>query len=379
MGRYRASSSGQRSKGKGGGCTLRIAYRQNRIASSGFHNGHTNNLSAACVPAYHGIGKILAVESKNQLPWLCNAYLEKHLISTDVSQIKRRRADACNAPGAVRAILGETDIFSGFNGIGIIFRHQSIKVCIAQYAASRALRTCWACFANGALGADGTSLPYWPLRTGSARCTSGALRPNWACFTGWALRTSGTGWASSAGFSRRTLGANGARLSGRALGSDRASHTGRALHPGRTSHTGRTLRPNWALLTGRALGANRALYACWALGSGRTCNTGGALGPNSTGLPYRALRAYGAGDSSGALHPGRASGSRNTLGAHRASGPYRPLGSGRTCIAIAGGVIAAAIILGVIPLAAIAIVPASVVLILEAFVSTHSIPSLLDV
>ena len=293
MGRYGAGTSGYRCNGQRSGGAIGVAHRQNRIGGGGFYDGQTNNLGIFRISACYGIGKIRTVQGKDQLTRLGNAYLEQHLISADFSQVEGRRAKTGNAPGAVRAVLGEADIRPGGDGSRIIRGHQGVEIGIGKYAASRALGTNWAGFADRTLGASWTSLTHRALRAGSARCADGALRTSRASFTDRPLRASRTdrsgsarcangalrtgrtsltgrtlraSGAGSAGFAGRTLGADGAGFTGRALRADGSGDTGRALRSGRTGHTGRTSRPGNALGTHRSSGPNGTLGACRTLG-----------------------------------------------------------------------------------------------------------------
>ncbi len=382
MGRYRAGASGYRRNGQRRCGAFRVTHRQNRVGGGGFYNSHANDLGAAGIPACYGVSKIRPIEGKDQLASFGDTNLEQHLISADVCQVERIRAKAGNAPGAVRAVLGEADIRPGGDGSRIVRGHQGIEIGIGEYATGRTLRPNRASFSGRALGA------------GSARCTDGTNRASRTGFTDRSLRAGGAG---SAGFSSRALGANRARLSGRALGADGAGHTGRALHAYRPGYTGRALGPNWALFTGRALGANRALYAGRALGASRPGDPGRACWANAASLPYRPLRANRAGDPCRALHTGRPSWPRYTLRPHRPSWPngalrpcrtlrtHRALGVngvlGHIRVSVAAASIQAGVIIIclVIALAVLIYAERIVILISEAFVSTHSIPSLLGV
>ncbi len=438
VGRYRAGASGYRRNGQRRGSAFRVTHRQNRVGGGGFYNGHANDLGAAGIPACYGVSKIRPIEGKDQLPGFGGTNLEQHLISADVCQVERIRAKAGNAPGAVRAVLGEADIRPGGDGSRIVRGHQGIEIGIGKYATSRALRPNRASFSgrtlgsgsarstNGTLRTGRTGFANRPLRTsgtdrsGSARCADGALRTSRTSFTNRPLRASRADrsgsacsangtlragrasftdrplWASgagSAGFACGSLGADRAGLTGRALRADRSGYTGRALRSGRASNTGRTLRANGALFTGRALGANRALYAGRALGSRRPGDPGRACRANAASLPYRPLRTNRAGDPRRTLHTGRTSWPGNALWAHRTSGPNGTLGACRTLrthralgvngvlghigimVAAASIKAAAAVISLTIAWAVLICAERIVILIPEAFVSTHSIPS----
>ena len=278
MSRYRAAAACHRGDGEGSGGAFGVAHGKRGGGGSGLHQCHAHDLGGSRIATDHGIGQILPIEGKDQLSGFGNAYLKQHLIDADIRQGEGIISGTQDAYAVRGAVLRETDIISGSDGVGIVFGHEGIEIGKAENSAR---------FTCGALGASGAGFTCGALRASGACRTCGALRASGAGFTCGALRADGAGFtcgalrASGAGFTCGALRANGAGFTCGALGADGAGGTCQTLRPSGAGRTGRPLRANGAGFPHGALGAEGALRA------GRTGFTDSAAGCFGAGARIR--------------------------------------------------------------------------------------------
>ncbi len=393
VGRDRAGATGRRRDGQCCGGAFRVADSQQRVYSSSFYDGHTHDLGCAGGASDHRIGQICSVQGQNELPGFCDTNLEQDLVDANITKGKRTFACPGDAGAAVWTVLGEADIFTWGNGVGVVRGHKGVEICIAQHTASRTcrpsftyrtLRTGRPGFTYRTLRTDRPGFTYRTLRTGRPGCTHGSgftyrplwtgrpgftNRPLWTCRSGSTNRSLGTGRSGcthGSGFTYRPLGAYGAGHTGRALRANRpgfscrtlwtyrAGSTYRSLRTGRSGNPRGTLRTNGSGFSGRTLGAHRPRYS---RRTGRTSRSGyaaGTLRSYRTLFPDRPLRTHRSGNTFRTPGANRASWTGNALWSCRSSWPNRSLRTGGAGAAAIPEIRAAVVILR-IPFAGVVI------------------------